>query len=217
MREMIHGMLTLSRAGRVIGDFTAVDLSELVRVVAADVRELVRSRNGELEIRGELPVVWGDRSLLSQLLVNLISNGIKFNKNLRPRVEVGPLPLDRLGSSDGETPISPDERSGFYVKDNGIGVEPRFHEAIFQLFRRLHTQEEFEGTGAGLAICSKIVQAHSGRIWVESAPGQGSMFCVRLRRPTLQAQGVNSRDGSLETPSTETAAAQMSTDEFNSL
>ncbi len=216
MRAMIQGMLTLSRAGKVIGEFSAVDLGDLMTVVAADVRELFRSRGGELKIAGPLPVVWGDRNRLGQLLVNLISNGIKFNKNKHPMVEVGPLADERPGSADGEVdPMGP--RLGFYVRDNGIGIEPQFHGAIFQLFRRLHTQEEYEGTGAGLAICGKIIQAHGGRIWVLSAPNQGSTFCIRLRRPELQASGIAAPDASLEPPSTETAASQMSTDEFNAL
>src|SRR5262249_61040356 len=71
----------------------------------------------------------------------------------------------------------------------GIGIDPQFHAAIFQLFRRLHTREEFEGTGAGLAICSKIAQAHGGRIWVESQPGRGATFFVRLRRPPEPSAG----------------------------
>ncbi len=215
MRSMIQGMLTLSRAGKVIGDFTAVDLSDLMSVVAADLRELFRSRGGELRVMDGLPVVWGDRNRLGQLLVNLISNGIKFNKDQHPWVEVGPWIDDRPESSDGEGDQTAGSRAGFYVRDNGIGIEPEFHTLIFQLFRRLHTQEEYEGTGAGLAICGKIIQAHGGRVWVESAPGRGSMFCIRLSRPELQAGTVAANDASLKMPSTETAL--MSTDEFNTL
>lgn len=217
MRAMIQGLLTLSRAGKVIGDFSAVDLGDLAAVVAADVRELVRSHGGELRIKDDLPVVWGDRHRLAQLLVNLITNGIKFNKSQPPWVEVGPWFDDRPMSSDGEGDQVSGQAVGFYVRDNGIGIEPQFHATIFQLFRRLHTQEEYEGTGAGLAICGKIIQAHGGRIGVDSAPGQGSTFHVRLRRPELQAETLAAHDASHEPASTETAAAQLATDEFNAL
>lgn len=112
----------------------------------------------------------GDRDRISQLLANLISNGLKYNQSAAPWVEVGTL--------DDE----PGPWLTVYVRDNGIGIDPQFHTKIFQLFRRLHTREEYEGTGAGLAICSKIVHAHGGRIWIESEPNQGATFFISLRR-----------------------------------
>ena len=182
MRAMIFGLLNLSRAGKVIGDFAVVDLDELVAVVKTDLCERFRAKRGELRIVGPLPRLWGDRDRIGQLLVNLIGNGIKYNQCPSPWVEIG-----AVTSADVDLPgVADDGDLGddaiIYVKDNGIGIEPQFHGTIFQLFRRLHTQEEYEGTGVGLAICGKIVQAHGGRIWVESAPGNGATFYIQLRR-----------------------------------
>jgi PAS domain S-box-containing protein len=182
MRAMILGLLNLSRAGKVIGDFAVVDLEELVAVVKTDLCERFRAKRGELRIVGPLPRVWGDRDRIGQLLVNLIGNGIKYNQCPSPWVEIGAATSAHVGlpgiADDGEF----GDDAIIYVKDNGIGIEPQFHGTIFQLFRRLHTQEEYEGTGVGLAICGKIVQAHGGRIWVESAPGDGATFYIQLRR-----------------------------------
>jgi len=181
MRAMIHGMLTLSRAGKVIGEFDVVDLEDLVTVIRTDLGELLRSKSAQLHIALPLPKILGDRDRIGQLLVNLISNGIKYNNSLVPYVEVGAIAAAESGSEGSDSAAS-SSKVTIYVKDNGIGIEPQFHSAIFQLFRRLHPQDEYEGTGVGLSICGKIAQAHGGRIWVESAPGSGSTFFISLRR-----------------------------------
>jgi PAS domain S-box-containing protein len=175
MRALIQGLLHLSRAGKVTGEFEPVNLEEVVAVVKADLAELIRTKGAEIRVQGPLPTLFGDHDRLGQLLSNLISNGLKYNRAEKPWVEVGTLTQE---SGPWVT---------FYIRDNGIGVDPQFHGKIFQLFRRLHTREEYEGMGAGLAICKKIVQAHGGRIWVESTPNEGATFFVSMHRHPHEA------------------------------
>ena len=191
MRAMILGMLNLSRAGKVIGEFREVDLEELIAVLKTDLGELIRSKGAEVRVAGPLPKVWGDRERIGQLLANLITNGLKYNESSKPSVEIDTISPAVEDSAGLNHQVDPGEVATITVQDNGIGIEPQFHGRIFQLFRRLHTQEEYEGTGAGLAISNKIVQAHGGRIWVESTPGQGSTFFIRLRRPPPAASATS--------------------------
>jgi PAS domain S-box-containing protein len=170
LRSLIQDLLALSRAGKVTADFVTVNLDEIIEVVKADLSELIRSKNAEIQAEFPLPEAWGDRDRIGQLLANLVANGLKYNQSTNPKVEIA----SKLDDDGRFLTLS--------IKDNGIGIDPKFHARIFQLFRRLHTREEYEGTGAGLAICQKIVQAHGGRIWVESEPGLGSTFQVRLPR-----------------------------------
>jgi light-regulated signal transduction histidine kinase (bacteriophytochrome) len=120
-----------------------------------------------------LPLVLADPNQMMQVLQNLISNAIKFR-----RKEVPPL-IHISIRQEGEEWV-------FSVKDNGIGIEPELFGRLFVLFSRLHTQEEYPGTGVGLAITKRIIQRHNGRIWVESQPGKGSTFYFSL--PTTLEQ-----------------------------
>lgn len=171
MRTLIEDLLELSRAGKVTADLRCVKLDKVLGVVKADLGELVRSTGAEIEIAVALPEVWGDRDRLVQLFMNLVSNGLKYNRDKAPKVSVREVPSTLAGMVT------------IVVQDNGIGIDPQFHSRVFQLFRRLHTREEYEGTGAGLAICQKIVQAHGGNLWVESELNHGSKFFVQLSRP----------------------------------
>jgi PAS domain S-box-containing protein len=170
MRALISDLLILSRAGRSVGEFAEVDSRGLIERLRITLAGLIRARQAEVHLQEPLPNIWGDRERLHQLFANLVANGIKYNREPVPLVEVGAR-------------SEPDESfATFWVKDNGIGIDPEHHARIFDLFRRLHAREDFEGTGAGLAICRKIAQAHGGRIWVESQPGQGATFYVSLPR-----------------------------------
>jgi PAS domain S-box-containing protein len=211
MRAMIHGLLHLSRVGKVIDEFTCVDLNELVAVIRTDLGELFRCKHGELRIIGPLPPVWGDHDRIGQLLANLIANGLKYNVDSKPWVEVKAVGGTGVGSPNVHDDSGDDVIIS--IRDNGIGIEPRFHETIFQLFRRLHTREEHEGTGVGLAICNKIVQAHGGRIWVESTLGQGATFFVRLR--SGMSQSTVSSSHTVASSPYEPAVSQVLVDEPN--
>jgi light-regulated signal transduction histidine kinase (bacteriophytochrome) len=110
--------------------------------------------------------VQADRIQLGQLLQNLIGNAIKFRGGARPKIHLG------AEQKDGEWV--------FHVSDNGIGIDPKDFDRIFVLFQRLHTRQEYPGTGMGLAICKKIIERHGGKMWVESTPGKGTTFFFSL-------------------------------------
>jgi PAS domain S-box-containing protein len=170
--RLIDDLLTLSRTGRVINTPRAFAWGHVLTLMFGDLRDLIGRRNAQVRVEGPLPGVVGDPDRALQLLTNLISNSLKYNSSPRPEVVIG----SRAG--EGDAP-------GFatlFVRDNGLGIDPAHHEMIFRIFRRLHRRDEFEGTGAGLAICKRIVEAHGGRIWVESAPGQGATFLFTLPR-----------------------------------
>ncbi|MDA8164506.1 MAG: response regulator [Desulfobacteraceae bacterium] len=168
MHQLIEDILAYSRVGTRGTPFAPVDCGKALARALANLRPEIGESGGEIE-KGELPTVSGDESQLVQLFQNLVGNALKYRKESEPpRIRVTAIP-------------GPEEFL-FAVEDNGIGLEPRFAERIFQIFQRLHTSGEYSGTGIGLAICKKIVERHGGRIWVESEPGQGATFRFTLPR-----------------------------------
>jgi PAS domain S-box-containing protein len=180
--NLIDDLLVMSRAGRVLNTPRNFELAETLATVRSDLADLIQRKNAVVHSEGALPAVVGDPQRVAQLLSNLVGNGLKYNQSPQPEVVVGVRPLVGRNGTGEDT-----ERLAVFVRDNGIGIDPKYHEQIFGIFRRLHLPEEYEGTGAGLAICKKIVEAHGGRLWVESQPGQGATFYFTLQRGTPSA------------------------------
>jgi PAS domain S-box-containing protein len=169
LRQLIDDILSLSRTGQVIASPQPFDWGPAIATVLGDLRELIHQRAARVRVEGELPACIGDAPRIGQLLSNLISNGLKYNPGPSPEVVIG-----------AKAPEPGDQLATLWVRDNGSGIDRQHHQHIFRIFRRLHRNDEVEGTGAGLAICKRIVEAHGGRIWVESEPGQGATFLFTL-------------------------------------
>jgi light-regulated signal transduction histidine kinase (bacteriophytochrome) len=168
MQALINGLLTYARVGTRPLELVAVDANRIVDAVVADLAAAIADSHAAI-IRESLPTVMADATQLHQLFLNLISNAIKFRGAAVPTVRIGVRPL-------------PDEWV-FSVQDQGIGIPPESLERIFMIFRRLHTREEYPGSGIGLAVCKRVVERMGGRIWVESVPGVGATFLFSLKRP----------------------------------
>jgi len=115
-----------------------------------------------------MPTIVCDRIKLTEVFLNLINNAIKFSSKQKEK------PVVEVEYTEN------DDAYQFSVKDNGIGIDPKYHDQIFGIFKRLHTSDEYEGTGAGLGIVKRVIEDHGGRIWVESEPGQGATFCFTI-------------------------------------
>ncbi len=161
MQRLINDLLAYSRVGTRGGKFEPTDVSVAIERALQNLRATIEE-SGALVSRDPLPTVTADGIQLAQLFQNLIGNAVKFRGEQRPKVHVSA----RL---DGGEWI-------FSVKDNGIGIDPKYFGRIFTIFQRLHGNTEYPGTGIGLAICKKIAERHGGRIWVESETGKGSTF-----------------------------------------
>jgi len=161
MHTLINDLLAYSRVGTKGKEFKPTDCEAVFRSTLVSLRDAIKDTSATVT-HGPLPTAIADAIQLGQLFHNLIANGIKYCNNGTPEVHVS-------CRSEGSDWL-------FSIKDNGIGIDPQYAERIFVIFQRLHTREEYSGTGTGLAVCKKIVERHGGKIWVESELGKGATF-----------------------------------------
>jgi two-component system CheB/CheR fusion protein len=182
MQTLIHDLLALSRAGRAAKKREKVSLSECADQALGALAMRVKEMGAKIS-RDELPDVWGDSTLLTQLYQNLIGNALKFSGDQSPIIQL------TFEERDGEQILG--------VKDNGIGIDPKYSQQIFEPFRRLHGRAEYEGSGIGLAICRKIVVRHGGKIWLESEPRKGAhfRFTIPHSRSKRSGRGIGADSG----------------------
>ena len=165
MYLLIDDLLTYSRIGKQEKEAVSIDLSTIVDECIEDLSLIIEEKQATIDYH-DLPTVRGNLREIRQLFQNLISNALKFTKDKPPKINITATPQG--------------DRWLLTVTDNGIGIDPRFSDKIFQMFQRLHQDSEYEGTGIGLAICQKVVNSHGGEIWVESKLGSGSSFRFTL-------------------------------------
>lgn len=170
MQMLLEELLTFSRVTTKAQPYTRVDLNQVIKTVLGDLDMQIEQSGAKISI-SELPTLDADETQMSHLFTNLLSNALKFHLPGTP-------PVVRVISSN--VNLGGKEWCDIQIEDEGIGIEEKFHEKIFLPFQRLHGRNEFSGTGMGLTICKKIVDRHGGTIRVESSPGKGTCFIIRL-------------------------------------
>ncbi|MBF0094997.1 MAG: transporter substrate-binding domain-containing protein [Alphaproteobacteria bacterium] len=185
MDAMIVGLLEYSRTGHTGNPFVPTPLADVVQESLDNLQVSIQEAGAVVEVAKGLPSVAGDRSELVRLFQNLIGNAVKFRVSGRT------------------TKVTVDWRDAgsewvAWIHDNGIGIDPKDVECIFQVFKRLVSVDQYEGSGIGLAVCKKIIERHGGRIWVESVPGEGSTFLIAF--PKTESIGVEATDHNQRPP-----------------
>ncbi|MNK77262.1 Phytochrome-like protein cph1 [compost metagenome] len=167
MNFLIKEILNLARVGRSDINFETVDMPLLLKEIEAEVWNAFKADKTEL-VLGQLPNLKGDRTMIAQVFTNLVGNAVKYSSTVdKPRIEI-------LGHVDGEETI-------YAIKDNGIGIDNRYYDRVFELFKRMDNVKEIEGTGVGLAIVKRVVERHNGRVWFDSKINAGSTFYVAFK------------------------------------
>ncbi len=175
MQALIRDLLSFARVDKQARSLVPVDSNDIFQDAVSNLKQTIEEAGATITASA-LPRIRADRAQLAQVLQNLLANAVKFRGQEPPAVHVSASP-------DGNSWV-------FSVKDNGIGIDPKFADRIFIIFQRLHGMGEYPGTGIGLAICKKVIERHGGRIWFESEPGKGSTFFFTIPiRPDTPASG----------------------------
>lgn len=172
MHALINDLLMFSRVGTRAFSFEKTDFSIILENVMDNLRFSIEENNTTVIMDNEIPVITADPLQMTQLFQNLISNAIKFKREQPVKITIAAKEVKSHWL--------------FSVSDNGIGIDKQYREKIFLIFQRLHSREEFPGTGIGLAICRKIVERHGGKIWVESKLGEGSVFYFTIAKENVK-------------------------------
>lgn len=167
MKNLIDDLLAFSRLTTEVKEYEAILMDKILEDVLTNLKASISETNAKI-IYKSLPTIIGDPNQIIQLFQNLIGNAIKFHGNKSPQIVISKQEFVDYWL--------------FSVSDNGIGINPKYQEQIFSIFKRLHTREEYEGTGMGLSICKRIVERHGGKIWVDSELGNGSTFNFTISR-----------------------------------
>lgn len=180
MEDLIKGLLNLSQIKKGNIQYSRVDVSQLVAATLAEVAEPDVRKSFEI-VMHPLPTAWADETLLRQVWFNLLSNAFKYSmKSGTKRIEIGAT--------------EEESRHVYFVKDSGVGFDPRYSEKLFGVFQRLHSTEEFEGIGVGLSIVHHIVERHGGAVWASGSPGEGAVFSFSLPKAELKPPETSGKE-----------------------
>jgi len=168
MSTLIQDLLALSRITRIKNPFEKVDINAMIVEVCKRIEFDINEHQVTMNIDKMMPTIVCDRIKLTEVFLNLINNAIKFSSKQKEKPIVD---------------VKYEDAGNFYqfsVKDNGIGIAPKYHDKVFGIFKRLHSQDEFEGSGAGLGIVKKVIDDHKGKVWIESEEGKGTKFLFTI-------------------------------------
>jgi len=173
MSDLISSLLQYSKVGRKESKLRTAKIANLVELKLMDLQQLIEEKNAQVNILKLPEMVICESVQVGIVFYNLINNALKFNNNETPIVNIG-------GKERGEDYL-------FTIQDNGIGIKDKFKEQVFEIFKRLHVREEYEGTGIGLALCRRIIYRHDGDVWFESEIGKGTTFYFTIKKGLLEA------------------------------